>query len=128
MSAAVDDCRGLDHGTRVLLLKVYPDVDLPVVQMSVQPALGTGHHLHIGAALRSLREQDGFIVGSGHLTYNLRDWSMNANTTSRLDYATAPHTQRAFTLALKAWHWQWMLIVLTSVVCVNQNAGSNVKY
>jgi 4,5-DOPA dioxygenase extradiol len=76
--AAIDGVRGLDHGAWSPLLYAYPEADVPVVQISVQPALGPRHHLHLGKALRPLTQENILIVGSGHMTHNLRDWSRGA--------------------------------------------------
>ena len=75
MPATVDTTRGLDHGAWTPLLYMYPQCDIPVVQISVQPALGPRHHVALGNILKPLGDDDVLIVGSGHLTHNLRDWA-----------------------------------------------------
>ena len=75
IAAGIDGSRGLDHGAWAPLLYMYPDADVPVVQIAVQPELGTRHHVELGKALRPLKDEGILLLGSGHMTHNLRDWS-----------------------------------------------------
>lgn len=68
----VDKARGLDHGAWVVLQKLYPNADIPVVSMSVSPNLSPEEQYKVGQSLAALREQNVLIIGSGGTVHNLR--------------------------------------------------------
>jgi 4,5-DOPA dioxygenase extradiol len=87
IAAGIEGCRGLDHGVWVPLRFMYREADVPVVQLSLQPELGTEHHYRLGAALAPLADQGVLVVGSGHTTHNLHDWMSNRARREPLAYA-----------------------------------------
>ena len=67
-----EEVRGLDHGVWVALKHMYPDADIPVVELSVNPFLSPKEQFAIGAALKGLGEEDILVIGSGTTVHNFQ--------------------------------------------------------
>ena len=64
---------GLDHGTWSVLRWMYPEADIPVVQLSIDRRLDPSDHLEIGKRIAVLRDEAVLILASGNITHNLQD-------------------------------------------------------
>ena len=119
LKARQDQQRPRDHGVWVPLSLMYPEADIPVIQLSLPSRHGPALQERVGRALRSLREQNVLLIGSGSITHNLgeldwragpeviepwagefRDWMVekleNGDSAALLDYRTqAPHARRS---------------------------------
>jgi 4,5-DOPA dioxygenase extradiol len=67
-----DEMWGLDHGTWSVLRHMFPDANVPVVQLSLHMEKDPAYHYALGHKLRKLRSQGVLIVGSGNIVHNLR--------------------------------------------------------
>ncbi|MCD9567334.1 DODA-type extradiol aromatic ring-opening family dioxygenase [Pseudomonas protegens] len=93
LPAQLDSQRPFDHGTWVPLSLMYPQADIPVVQLSLPSRLSPALQTRIGHALASLREQGVLLIGSGSITHNLRD----------LDWHAGPESVEPWAKAFRDW-------------------------
>ena len=68
----LDEQWGLDHGAWSVIKHLYPDANVPVIQMSIDYTQGPAYHYELGKQLMALRNKGVLIVGSGNMVHNLR--------------------------------------------------------
>ena len=78
-----DEARGFDHGTFTVMEPLYPEADIPVVQLSLKAGLDPRAHVEAGRLLAPLREEGVLILGSGLSYHNLRRMDRGAAGPSR---------------------------------------------
>lgn len=83
----LDNSWGLDHGTWSVLRHVYPNSDIPIVQLSVDETQPASFHFEIGRKLAPLRDENILIVGSGNLVHNLHAYAWGRHMPDPYDWA-----------------------------------------
>lgn len=78
---------GLDHGTWSVLRHVFPDADVPVVQLSIDDSKPAAFHYEIGRLLRPLRDEGVLLMGSGDVVHNLHAYAWGRHPVEPFDWA-----------------------------------------
>jgi len=73
IESSLDRDRGIDHGAWTILKLMYPDIDIPVITLSLNPLIPPEEQYKIGKALSSLKKEDVLIIGSGGIVHNLSE-------------------------------------------------------
>ena len=72
ISARIDTQRGFDHGLFIPLKLIYPQADIPCLQLSLLQGLNPSAHIALGKALRGLKDENLLVIGSGFSFHNMR--------------------------------------------------------
>jgi 4,5-DOPA dioxygenase extradiol len=78
---------GLDHGTWSVLVHVFPDTDVPIVQLSIDETQPPQFHYDLGRRLAPLRDEGVLVIGSGNLVHNLHTYAWGRHEPEPFDWA-----------------------------------------
>lgn len=93
LEVRLDNSWGLDHGTWSVLRHVYPQADIPIVQLSIDETQPASFHFEIGRKLAPLRNEGVLIVGSGNLVHNLHTYAWGRHMADPYDWAVHFETE-----------------------------------